>query len=502
MHNSPHNRLFDFIKSKFDSAGQDEWNTPPDFIFDNAINQIKKEKLRKQKIAFKRGGFLFLFLLGVSSIFYINYKVNNISSEFSTLKSQKIELHDQAQLSNQDQQNLLTNKQSTDQEINSDTHQETIESNLLGNKDQKKVKAPIVNRVSNESSPLSYNASAEKVAENNIDLIEMSEFLPQNETTEIAKRKSHKLELIEDVASSQIPEIIEVDKISSLGLNVFDSDRSELDINASYSEVPNSANTVLPFTMGVSIDNNYSCFTMDNPSVNSDMSLEGYDAHNFGLGLSLWIKKPVSKRFSIVSSLGVNRINNQSELFESSDIDMSNFVSDGTGMGAYVTEMTIETPIGNYKSDVEIIMSESEVADTDKMINNTLTEQSLTYTSLDLGMQYDIRNESKLAYYLGSGITYNRILSMNSQFETSVFMDDTIMESFYTDTNALEGYNSSFLSYYLEAGVSHSLSNHSNVSLSFGINNSLTSLKSSDSASLTNSNLKQFTLGLGYGLKF
>ena len=87
MRNYSYDKLFDFIKSKLNAQEQTDWNTPPDFIFENAIKTVNANKRRRKVAAYKKVGAFAALALILVSFLYMNSKIDNIDSKVDKLTS-------------------------------------------------------------------------------------------------------------------------------------------------------------------------------------------------------------------------------------------------------------------------------------------------------------------------------------------------------------------------------------------------------------------------------
>jgi hypothetical protein len=256
-----------------------------------------------------------------------------------------------------------------------------------------------------------------------------------------------------------------------------------------------------PLILSFNALSNYSFINMTNVTSTQDLSLTGYDKHCAGHGFSLALSKGLTENLYIKGTGQVQKVHNNSFLREVSPIDANNYVVDSNGESSYITDMTITTPLGEYKSSINFSMDESTLNESTNMINKTAISQSVVYTSFDLGVAYVFNPDNRLSYYIGAGAGINNAITLNNNMESEIYMDDKLMDMIDSNPTQLDDFKSVFWSYYGEAGAQLSVNDRSSFSLFLNHRASINSIKDSGLTG-SSSYLKQVNLGLGYNFSF
>lgn len=492
MRDYSYNKLFDFIKSKFSSDEAEDWNTPPDFIFDNAIKKIDQQNKRRRYLWYRRMGVVSIIFLIFSSLLYLNLKIDNVEAK---IISEKIEGHKSPSMTTEEaDSDIITTKEIiVKSESNTEAYQvkENFEISKSISEYTHKDVVPQSNTL-HTGSKMAKLSDTETAKTRQQEIPEIISLI--GETSYETVNGSNNEKRVDITSINQLQSGIKAIPVSNdknIKLKLLPALSTELDI----------INEVLPVSIGFRVNSNFSAVSMKNILMNEDVSLTGYEKYCSGYGASVDVAKAISNRVSIKAAGQFQKINNNSLLQETSLVDVNNYSVDSNGVGAYETGMTISTPLGNYTSDISFPLDESTLNAKESMVNKTTTAQSLSYIALDLGLQYTINPKSRSAFYIGAGIGANKTISMSNHMETDIYMDDKLIDHLSAEPKSLDDLKSSFWSYYGEAGVAYALNRNSDLSMFINQRTSLSSVKDSGVTG-SETYLNQINIGVGYNIRF
>jgi hypothetical protein len=494
MRNYSYDKLFDFIKSKLNAQEQTDWNTPPDFIFENAIKTVNANKRRRKVAVYKKVGAFAALALILVSFLYMNSKIDNIDSKVDKLTSiQDLSINNNSEQISSSQKSDELHKKTEDINASmlSTTSQiddgkiEKSEANQI-----KKVSNVIIDNIDND-----LNGRATTVVDLKSD---------QSLTTTPSGLNS----ALKNPAYTQNTIKDELNATDIAPLTSIQSMRPFISIENDVLSLQNVDMAVVerkvsnfPLIISFNALSNYSFINMTNVTSTQDLSLTGYDKHCAGHGFSLALSKGLTENLYIKGTGQVQKVHNNSFLREVSPIDANNYVVDSNGESSYITDMTITTPLGEYKSSINFSMDESTLNESTNMINKTAISQSVVYTSFDLGVAYVFNPDNRLSYYIGAGAGINNAITLNNNMESEIYMDDKLMDMIDSNPTQLDDFKSVFWSYYGEAGAQLSVNDRSSFSLFLNHRASINSIKDSGLTG-SSSYLKQVNLGLGYNFSF
>ncbi len=494
MRDYSYNKLFDFIKSKFSSDVSEDWNTPPDFVFEKAIKRIDQQNKQTRYLWYRRMGIISIIFLVFSSLMYLNLKIDSVDSKIISQENNNASYSVRSEV---DDKGIVA---STDL-IN--------ESQIQSESDQVENKIELYGEPSGSLNKNVYPLTTNTNGVSTTNISTYSSFNSEQSQQEASKTMASNLNSAaksDNLVEKSIGEraaLISIDPVQSDIQFIPISQDNNIVLKAlpaalNESDIDNAGNSVI---VGLRMNSNFSSVSMDNIIPNENISLTGYEQYCSGFGASIDVAKSITNNVSIKATGQFQKIRNNSLLQERSSIDVNNYIVDSNGSGAYETGMTISTPLGNYTSDISFAMDENTLNAKEDMVNKTSTTQSLSYVSLDLGLQYTINPESRSAFYVGAGIGANKTVGMTNQMETDIYMDDKLMDQLSASPKSLDDFKSSFWTYYTEAGIAYSLSNNSDLSVFVNQRMSLNSIKESGMTG-SQTYLKQFNVGVGYNFRF
>ena len=183
---------------------------------------------------------------------------------------------------------------------------------------------------------------------------------------------------------------------------------------------------------GILLEANQSWLTMQNITPVPNVSLYDYDNNQPGVGISAFINKPVSSKFSLQTGLGYHVYQNRSILEDQFLYDSDNATQMPNGETMYQTDMNIINPLGDYNTLLEFRVS-GQMAENDVMVQYTTIKQTLQCVVLDLGIHYNIFTKKGFSVSLGTGLGLGYRSGIKNDFNVSTYHND-ILQKTQTET--------------------------------------------------------------------
>jgi len=498
-------KLFEFLKSRLSNPPQEDWNTPSDSIFENAIKELNAQKASSQKDSksnSKKPLLLLLFLLiGTYAVYNIsqnsdisdeqtiaikteNASNNNtiskvegdksiIASEGENIEIQKsdVENNDIASSSN----NINSNK-IIDSKINSGLTNNQF--NRVSNSDTNR---NIAQNTSFRNDAISENISTERRIQLNSNLV----------INEVQKSNSPKLQQIELLPITE--DLISFDNSYTLDANGLDFDPAAVTPVSNFHNKKN---------FGIVLNNTFTRSQMrNNKSAEfDDLNIDSQYSH--GTGIKVNFKLPIHKGLSVVTGVSYNKINSKSRYEATSDIKSDNFLMDASGDEFYVDDMIVYTPFGSHETPVVKPMNHQTLSSKSNVTNSTVIEQDVSFGSLDIGLAYDFKSSNKLSYFVSSGLGINALLKTTTSLNSTILMDGLRMWGIADQITEGADFQNYFINIHTDAGLAYRLNDKFSLSFSAGyaqtINSKVEHIDNLNSKTFLN----QINLGVGFNVSF
>ena len=480
----------DFFKTQFEEQSHLdlEWNTPPDFIFEDAIstvNTMKSNESKKRTFLYITIGILSLILL---SLAYSHNKVASLEDKVNLLTTSNSvsQVTKDADITDNTQSSLTSNSSSTlvndiAQSVANSTETSELKSSNNNNLSVGvNTSTPtVVNKV--ETNISESPAFIEKQVTNNFKAQNTSNFDIANEVKAIEKQSDNIIQnkiaaTVTPVQSNSVQ-----NQITPIGIITNDIKDITIEKRAQI-EVPNTIqyNEVIPkpkAEFSFDLVRNISTIKV---SEGLDMSntLSGNDSYYGGTGLQVGLKLPVSSRVSWVNSASYDIIHNESFSQITNNYSKGNEEVVSTGETMYRSAMTVESPMGTIVSDLEFEVDPNFTNEGDIVYDNVYIDQTLKSFSLSTGLQYAIIDNNNFRWNGGINIGGSYVSSMTTNLDSKTIMHNTVMDdSNRTFENA--GSLNRFLGYAeLTSDINYKIGKKYNLNLGLGYSKGLTSLRS------------------------
>jgi len=504
MSNRPKDRLDDFVKKKIDLdlENQKAWNTPPDEVFFNAMEELDDNNSKK-KNRFFIILFSSLFLLSTFSYLIIEKsRLNELSENMDQVKVELDQLNNELIQEKQiNQQNNSVNNTNQNKEVASNNalvrggHPENINdiqksknlNSIASNEQTKSIQKAVNNPIKNFTA--SSNSGFQKASNTSISksTLRAKPFTSKTYTT---------------LEKSTLARLMLLDK---LNLSPLVNEREVLTLDhlqfIEYVLGKNDAKTS-PFTFGVFLNQNLTSLTMDPNSTGSTSTLTNYDRFYYGKGITSQLSYDISSHFYIALGLSYNDYSNSS-VFQNQELyAKANEYSNTSGDFTYIDDMNIETPFGNYQTEMSFDVDPNQTSNDDIIERTSTISQNFKVLETALNIGYKTPLSNKFDWYVETGLNYNFLFGLENEMQTEVILNDELRCRMTDISEGMPDLNSGFFGVQVGTGIEYRLKG--NVNLNFGLTHlkSLNSLRQINSTTDPSLDLTQFQIKLGSQYRF
>jgi len=504
-----------FFRSKLKRSRQnDEWASPPDFIFEKAIDQVNKEKKRKKRALFFWIS-LFGFVIILSAIIISQSKqLNDVKKSLDKLEGELFTNYAKKQNLNQEINTVTVTKASVNKNPQSIAAQDLI--------DTPNHNTPTVSSSNTESSRLQKQESQSTLNNHSSSNNGQQAFINPdnvNQTDSNNPNYYQKINLVNPVSEHLVKKenlsnkgftptdisnsLANLDRLSlqfislkPLAHAALTIDYSKLSMNPQFADIVNNElNFKKGFSIAMNTGLNSATLLMDNMSSLNGISLTEYNKYYTGFQSEAALLYQISSRFSAGVHVNYSKINNQSTFEESSNLDFSNmqFIN---GKMEYSMPMDIFTPIGSHKLNSELIFDENLNS------NNLITSQSDIFQSINsygigISARYSIIQKSRFSSFIGASFSHHLYNKTNSKFNTTIAMEDKVMKNFKTIPDEMYDDQKTYNSISAQVGLQYAISPKTKLLFQSSFGKSLNSLRQTNTQTAPNTYLQFINTGIG-----
>ncbi len=473
--------LFKFFRSKLNDSANfaEEWTTPPDDIFDKAIQEVgllRQKRRRKLLIPWMLALGL---LIMVSGSYLIYTQLIQTKQRVDQLEERVHNLESTTEMAN-------IEDASSDPELGLVDKVSSIISNqvTLPNQNYNKV---------NDRDEFR-NTNRGQVAERALPI----EALQSGQAT-LEETQKQQLGMADGRASIAVDDLV---MISQRMPSLLTLDAPVIQSDLGITGHPKMEGKYKGrYLVSLSGGQNFSSFSMTNTG-GSDASLTRYDRYYTGGGLNISLEYLLNDKWSVVLSGAYSQLNNRSLLVDRMNYNSSNEHSDPAGNSIYETELTLETPLGSLRRSAEVPMNDLKMNDGDKILSSTTISQDLEVTSGQVGVRYYLARAGKWQAFSGIGAGLDYIIRSDSDMHSEISMKDHIMKEMDSSTSELDYLQKRYATAHLEAGLKYQVGNRVNLLVDTKFRQSLTSLRDPGHDKGPKTFLQQFRTAIGVELEF
>lgn len=513
-----------FFKSKLRTAEKgEEWSSPPDFIFEKAIDQVnQKQKDRKRFL------FIWFFVTGIiivlSAVIYTQFKqLDDVKRSLYTLED-KIVANNDKPLANQ----ATTYAETQIQEANlseAEVRKTEIEADSE-NVATTQIKSVLQNQFTPRISPSTINAKPSTInTENQIQLSTSQESYtdlpnPRHDVSGFVNHTSGSgiytpinqqpinLQNAQTPSNQAIPakqpqskNTISIAMLERLQFSRLTIDSKMPSIHPAFA-ISNTKNTTFQksFSLGILAGPNLSKFEMTNVMDMPDMDLTKYDDYYWGKQAQVTLSYSLLPRFNLGVQAAYFQINNQSFFTQDMNAD-ENDIEMVNGKRQVNMPMEIITPIGSHKMSSAIIL-ENNLISNNLIRSESDIVQSINSYSLGLTGTYDFIQKTKFNAFVGLGINHHFRNKLNSDFNTKLMMADKLMKEFSTTPETMSYEKRSFNAVNAQLGIHYTASPRIKISFQQSYGKSLNSLREKNQPTDPETFLHFMNSGIGLTYSF
>ncbi|MEZ4948501.1 MAG: hypothetical protein R2784_03785 [Saprospiraceae bacterium] len=489
MNENRQDNFGDFFRSKLneDSPAENQWNVPPDFVFENAMGTIQREKDKKKRrfLWLILPALLLLGLIGFSV--YTIQSVNDLHEKVNTIEA------NQNQATNSQKQtesNILTNSSTDNNSIISDTYQTSSndKSNFLKSEDKIAQTPPVNNKSFSKKTQAPFITTENKNAGSS--KIESFDILPTQTNEENTEESTSALQ------KNQIetPDFLPV-RFGLLGIS-----EKELEGTSLSNPVEKTASKGGPFFITFYANKNLATIGMKRVPQTMSQNLTRYDQNYGGYGFGTQLSYQASKRWSFGIQAGYNCFHNESMLQETMMYDTDKEQTDPQGLNTYSANFNIGTPMGDYEYDANFRLGSNNIPDETPLIHKTSISQTLHSFNLGALVRYSLIKKSNWDWFLGTGLLVDKIFARENNMNTELYHNSSMMFKQEMNTTKMDNGADVFYSLMGETGVRYHLNQKTALILQAQYNTSLTSLREAQFSGDMGSYLHDFNVGVGVQL--
>lgn len=462
-----HNNEFDDFKTQFEEQSHLDqgWNSPPDFVFEDAIATVnKKNKKKKNRTIFFLSFFVLITALSINQYYSYNKvtileeKVNSLSNNISSSKSET-KVVDELTLTEFKESSGIASELSSSEDNNI---QNEIRPNLRKSGLNTFVSAAAPSKPAITLVPAQNTKEAISVSLKN-EAASQEKTISANEST--ATKSIH----------SYVAQASDLTLLLATPLEI--KERTIKQANSFSNKLIN--HNKRNFALGLMMTRNTSTLQMKGGQTSSQ-SLTKYDDYYGGYGLQATLSKPLSKRISWNSTIAYDKIHNNSLVSTEASYFKSNEKEMSSGMTMYEVSMDLESPVGALQHSMTFEVDPLMTREGDIINERIALDQCLSIISLSSGFDYTLIDRSQFKFSTGLNIGGAYISNLESTLESEVSMHNMTMNKSQSRMEDAKMLNKYFSFAQLNSALDIKLKNNFSLTARFGYYRSLNSLRSAE----------------------
>lgn len=483
----------DFFRSRLndDSQAENQWNLPPDFVFDGAMEKIQREK-DKRKRRFLWIFFPLLALLGVGAFgWYALTAIDGVEDRLD-----KVETYQEQTLS------VLPDTKEAGEavtEVQEKNLQERTEKLVpksenpvaVGNKE-----AVNIQNDNPKGSNLNIGKATQRNKPNTLYKSSQDEWsISKNETSAAAP-----IQKPIGIASNGIAKNTETLKLlENGGLSALEAPLKELPASV---EIPRLSKEHKSgyWSLGVYGNLNRASLAMTGIPDSRQNVLTEYDQQYGGYGLGLQSFYHTPGRWSFGTEVGYNCFHNESSLQEQMAYDKDKEKTDAQGLTTYETPLNIGTPLGDYDYAANFRVP-GNIQDEATLMNKTAIIQTLHTVHFAGIVRYRLIQKHQWNWYVGGGISADFIFKREHQMRTELYYGSEMMFENDMTVDHLDNETTAFYSAVGETGFEYYLGKKYSLLLQGQYNTSFTNLRDQIDGGSGATYLRDFSVGLCFRMR-
>ena len=500
------------------------WDTPPEFVFDNAMAKVdaQNDKRRSRRYLI----LLFFFALGILSAIYFQTQeqINELNDKIEVLDQQIAEKTTSLSTSESLSLEGTANKEkkaSANQDIQSSIASD-FDLGINGQSTSQEATTPTNNNRSLTTTPINnmrktvpsrstvQNTNTLSNTNQNITQSPLTNSETTNSATTGASNQNAMTPMANAISATAIPSarlletVAALKAIQTLKAQGLSYPFSPAALSLDLSDVPVQEMTtdkINPWSLQMGFVQNFSTVSMDNIPASAP-ALYDYDSHYYGNGAYVGATYDLGIRWGLSGNLSYQKINSSSHLVDSQAYDTANEIYMSNGDMMYETEVPVETPFGNISEIISLDLEPSTASPDDRIHQDTYMDQQLSLLSFSLGPQYTLIQSQKVNFSVQAGLTYNHVTAQKSTLNTSLTMGDKTLLEFSNSMDKVGSIKSYYINTYLGAGLNYNISDRYALGLSAQYTNALNSIRVNAAGQGPNTFINSFSVSTGVSYRF
>ena len=458
------NNLTRFIRKMLENSDAQQWNTPPDSVFENALVEVaainlEQKRKRRRRAAVVLVAALLLLTTGLflHEFYQMNQKIENLEVMIAADDTD-------AAASTITEETLIKSAVEETEAPSAITNDATDSGNNAPIGRNESVVAS-ESREENRGAAMSDVHNAH-LAEKETPANELANNSISNDGAIGPHDRTRSMVTIEPREDFYFPRVSSIDEAPTLE-------------ESTAPQVPGLVEPTLSKSRRLAIDlsmtSNFSTLVMKGEG--GQAIITEYDKYYCGLGVSAGIEYKFSDRWSAVFRASYSQWNNHSRSQSSLAYNSANETVDQAGNPMYSTSGMIETPLGDHETLLNFYTSSVAPQDGDMITYMTDVDQSINVLSTSIGGRYTPLQIGRSALFVGMGADYTHELNSSNDMRTETYMQDKLLAALEERPQILSKHEVNYFSLYGEMGARIFLGGRTDLTTTLRYTRSLSSLR-------------------------
>ncbi len=472
MEENKYTDLDKLFKDRLNKADQDDttWNLPSDDVFEGAISQVHDGQRRRRAILWILAGLI--LLLTVGAFLFNAQKVNELEKALAYSQAQLME--SQMAMAELKKENEAASAESL---INA--------SSTGGKEDEIMTKVDPIKSGMVQNGAFS-EATTKAVSSAQVDIAEAT-----NPTT--VDQKSHSIMDAQErkrVTSSLMP------LLSPLYVQIGHDVEHQLSGPAMIDDIEKESR----FEWYIGATSNWTTLEMKGIK-DGTASLTEYDKRYLGYGIRTGILQDLPGRWSVDYRLSYQHFTNKSAFMDALIYDDDLETTGVNGTTSYAMDLSILSPMSELNRGLAFEVDGFPIADEDVFENVTKISEEYNWWTLAVIPKVDVIASPKWSLSAGLGLQANYLMTMKEDMDVKLYFESEMMKNEVIQTDPSKNVNPWSLSALGELTLSHELTERAAVSLTAGMQQSITPINTPLNGVSPRTYVNDLQLGLNFNLK-
>ena len=475
-------KISEFFRQNFEEQSNTDlgWNTPPDFLFEEAIAQVNGKRTESNRTKL-------MILAGVAVVALLFVMLFSHMSRLDALEA------DQPVVANTISEVV---KQAEKPDLSAIVTNQEVTTSHEVKADDNKAKVTVVDNptaISQEVQPTTSIAATTR-ANNSVSRISDSKNNASNASDQVATTQKTEIEerIVENRVNKKVSsnsdsgarnltqnnvannltapsaphnsKIAAIEILSKIELSTLATVEREVPVSRAVEQLPVETNALAASKIGFRVAHNLSTLRIDSDNANN---ITNHNNFYSGYGFDFDIKTPLTSRLSLVNTVGFNKYSNESDNTIIHPYKKFKEVLITTDRASYDLSSFVETPLGRLEEEQTFFVDPRSTVDGENLEHSMTFSQELSVASLQTGLSYDITQADKLTWSVGITAGLNMVVDLKSTMFSSYKMDNSIETEDIIAFENSDNINNFYGSLNLRTDLSYTLGK--NLELNFGL---------------------------------